>query len=57
MGVRLAKAMGNKVTAISTSPNKKAAAMEIGADNFVVSTDTDSMHSAEGNNLVVACVK
>jgi len=49
MGVRLAKAMGNKVTAISTSPNKKAAAMEIGADNFVVSTDTDSMQSAEGS--------
>ena len=26
MGVRLAKAMGNTVTAISTSPNKEAAA-------------------------------
>ena len=37
MGVQLAKAMGNTVTAISTSPNKKEAAMEIGADNFVVS--------------------
>ena len=54
MGVRLAKAMGNKVTAISTSPNKEAAAMEIGADNFVVSTDKDSMQSAEGNDWVVA---
>lgn len=32
MGVRLAKAMGNTVTAISTSPGKKAAAREIGAD-------------------------
>merc|ERR1719341_2805302 len=49
MGVRVAKAMGNRVTAISTSPNKKAAAMEIGADNFVVSTDTDSMQSVEGS--------
>ena len=48
MGVRLAKAMGNKVTAISTSPNKKAAAIEIGADNFVVSNDVDSMKSAAG---------
>jgi len=46
MGVRLAKAMGNTVTAISTSPNKEAAAKEIGADNFVVSTDTASMTSA-----------
>ena len=32
MGVRLAKAMGNTVTAISTSPNKEEAAKEIGAD-------------------------
>ena len=43
MGVRLAKAMGNKVTAISTSPNKKPVALEIGADDFIVSTDADSM--------------
>jgi len=41
--VRLAKAMGNEVTAISTSPNKEAAAKEIGADNFIVSTDPESM--------------
>merc|ERR1711872_324920 len=46
MGVRLAKAMGNTVTAISTSPNKEAAAREIGADNFVVSTDPESMAKA-----------
>jgi len=46
MGVRLAKAMGNTVTAISTSPNKEAAAREIGADNFVVSTDSESMKAA-----------
>ena len=35
MGVRLAKAMGNTVTAISTSPNKKEAALEIGADKYL----------------------
>jgi len=46
MGVQLAKAMGNKVTAISTSPNKKETALEIGADNFVVSTDPESMKGA-----------
>ena len=46
MGVQLAKAMGNTVTAISTSPNKKEAAMEIGADNFVVSTSQESMKAA-----------
>merc|ERR1712126_361167 len=49
MGVRIAKAMGNSVTAISTSPNKKAAAMEIGADSFVVSTDPESMKAAAGS--------
>jgi len=49
MGVRIAKAMGNSVTAISTSPNKKTAAMEIGADSFVVSTDPESMKAAAGS--------
>jgi len=46
MGVRLAKAMGNTVTAISTSPGKEVAAREIGADKFVVSTDPESMKAA-----------
>jgi len=46
MGIQLAKAMGNKVTAISTSPSKEAAAKEIGADTFVVSTDKESMKKA-----------
>merc|ERR1719336_60948 len=49
MGVMLAKAMGNTVTAISTSPNKEAAAREIGADNFVVSTSPESMAGAAGS--------
>ena len=49
MGVRLAKAMGNTVTAISTSPSKEAAAREIGADNFVVSTDPESRKAAAGS--------
>ena len=46
MGIQLAKAMGNNVTAVSTSPNKEAAAKAIGADNFVVSKDPDSMKRA-----------
>jgi len=50
MGVRLAKAMGNEVTAISTSPDKEAAAKAIGADKFVVSTDAESM-AAAANSL------
>jgi len=46
MGIRLAKAMGNSVTAISTSPHKEQAAREIGADNFVISSNPDSMTTA-----------
>jgi len=49
MGVILAKAMGNEVTAISTSANKEEAARAIGADKFVVSTDTASMKTGENS--------
>ena len=49
MGVRLAAAMGNKVTAISSSPSKKDAALELGAETFVISTDADSMKAAAGS--------
>ena len=52
MGVRLAKAMGNTVTAISTSPHKEEAAREIGADNFLLSNNPESMKSA-GRSLDV----
>ena len=57
MGVRIAKAMGNSVTAISTSPSKEAAAKEIGADNFVVSTNPQSIKAASGSlDLVINTV-
>lgn len=46
MGVRLAAAMGNEVTAISTSPSKEETARKIGASRFVVSSDADSMAAA-----------
>jgi len=46
MGVRLAAAMGNTVTAISTSPRKKDVAMKIGAKNFIVSKDEEQMKAA-----------
>lgn len=45
MGIKLAKAMGHKVFAISTSPNKEKMAKEKGADEFVVSSDPKSMTS------------
>jgi uncharacterized zinc-type alcohol dehydrogenase-like protein len=43
MAVRLAAAMGNEVTAISTSPKKRETALAIGAKNFIVSSDPEQM--------------
>ena len=43
MGIKLAKAMGNRVVAISTTPSKEAMAKEKGADAFIVSKDPESM--------------
>jgi len=43
MGIKLAKALGHKVVAISTSANKMEMAKEKGADDFVVSKDPESM--------------
>ncbi|XP_065876489.1 probable mannitol dehydrogenase [Euphorbia lathyris] len=47
MAVKFAKAMGLKVTVISTSPNKKEEAIQnLGADSFLVSRDPDQMKAA-----------
>lgn len=46
MGIRIAAAMGNEVTAISRSASKKEVAESIGATNYVVSTDPESMKKA-----------
>ncbi|KAJ4714585.1 putative Alcohol dehydrogenase [Melia azedarach] len=47
VAVRFAKAMGVKVTVISTSPSKKEEAIEnLGADSFVVSRNQDEMQAA-----------
>ena len=43
MGVLLAKSMGNHVTVISTSNKKEALAKQVGADNYVISKDEESM--------------
>jgi len=47
MGVMMAKAMGNTVTVISTSNKKEALARKLGAENFVLSTQSESMKAAE----------
>lgn len=46
MGILLAKAMGNEVTAISRSLAKRESALEMGADHYLVSTDATSLASA-----------
>ncbi|XVF17389.1 hypothetical protein REPUB_Repub10bG0117500 [Reevesia pubescens] len=49
VAVKFAKAMGVKVTVISTSPNKKKEALEnLGADSFLVSRDQDQLQAAIG---------
>lgn len=48
MGIKMAKAMGHRVVAISTSANKEALAKEKGADAFVVSSNADSMAAEAG---------
>jgi len=42
MGVKFAKAMGAHVTVLSHSPSKRDAALELGADDFVATSDPES---------------
>jgi len=57
MGIKLAKALGHRVVAISTSANKEAMAKEKGADAFVVSTDNGSMAAEAGKiDLIINTV-
>ena len=48
MGIKLAKALGNDVIAISSSSNKESLTKEKGADKFVCSKDPESMKSCFG---------
>ena len=48
MGIRLAKAMGCVVTAISRSNRKEEFARSCGADHFLASSDSKQMLSAKG---------
>eukprot|EP00268_Persea_americana_P015384 TRINITY_DN17074_c0_g3_i1.p1 TRINITY_DN17074_c0_g3~~TRINITY_DN17074_c0_g3_i1.p1 ORF type:complete len:360 (+),score=49.32 TRINITY_DN17074_c0_g3_i1:145-1224(+) len=49
VAVKFAKAFGMKVTVISTSPSKGKEAIErLGADSFLVSSDTEQMKAAMG---------
>ena len=48
MGIKLSKALGHDVVAISTSANKEALAKEKGATHFCVSKDPESIKAHAG---------
>jgi len=48
MGIKLAKAMGHRVVAISRTKDKEAIAKQKGADVLVASTDPESMKTEHG---------
>jgi len=49
MGVKLAHALGAHVVAFTTSPDKKQAALDLGADEVVVSRNDDEMAAHAGS--------
>ena len=48
MGVKLAAAMGADVTVLSRSEDKRADALALGAQDFLLTTDRDAMRAAAG---------
>jgi len=48
MGIKMAKAMGHRVVAISSSEAKREMSMEKGADAYVASTSPESMQAEAG---------
>jgi uncharacterized zinc-type alcohol dehydrogenase-like protein len=48
VAVRMSVAMGNHVTAISTTPSKQQKTKELGAKEFIVSTNKEAMEGAAG---------
>lgn len=49
MGIKLAHALGAEVVAFTTSPSKRAAALKLGADDVVVSTDPEQMQAHQAS--------
>src|SRR5258708_5082000 len=49
MGVKLAKAMGMKVTVLSHSPDKRDDAMRLGADDFIATKDAEVFKKNAGH--------
>lgn len=48
MGLKLAKAMGHRVVAISNSPGKEQLSKDKGADAFVCATNPESVKAETG---------
>ena len=49
MAVKIAHALGAHVVVFTTSPNKKEDALRLGADEVVISRDSDQMRKHEGS--------
>lgn len=57
MAIKLAKALGAKVTLFSRSPEKEKDAKELGADEMIISTDAAQMKSVTGKfDLIIDTV-
>ncbi len=57
MAIKLAKALGANVSLISRSPNKEKDAIELGADQVIISTDVEQMQAAKGQfDLIIDTV-
>lgn len=49
MGVKIASAMGAKVTVLSTSPSKRDDALKLGADDFAATSDKETFKKLAGS--------
>lgn len=47
LAIQFARAFNYEVTAISSSPNKQAEALALGADHFMLASDRDALRAAE----------
>jgi len=53
MAIKLAKGLGAEVTLFSRTPDKKKDALELGADQVIISTEQDQMKSVQGKFDVI----
>lgn len=57
MAIKLAKALGAKVTLFSRSPDKEKDALDLGADEVIISTDAEQMKRVTGKfDLIIDTV-